>query len=559
LWDRALLADAVGLAGPYQRFLEETLPRFPPRLRGTIDRIAREQMGRRLGDLVAQAQQARSFEELGAFDLELAVSREVEDLEQAAPLLAQLEELFSDLSLEPYRRDLTRVLAEQGDRLLADVDRLLDRYRLYLPATASLGAWEGQAPVAFAAFGVADEAGLERYLARQRGRIRELAFELAGPALTALAQARPTAYGRAHDRYDRWQRIAQELQVEGPESSVAALEEFIRGELQVTGVGECLARTAAVPTPIDLPRDFFLARREELRALLWQRCDHLAGIRAAAAWAENTELFRARLEERFPFSAAVAGRAGGREAASPEAVRVFLERVDRHRPLLATVPPGHPVFRGAGTQVRDFLADTAELAAFLAPYLAAKTDPALPAAGIEVEFRADRDRERGGNQILGWELALGTQRVSARDPEHRGVWRFGNPLELSLRWAKDAPALPLAAAGPGSGAAVESPAVRYAYADPWALVSFLRSHLAGRPAAPGDPFTLSFAVHTASPGASRAVVEPPSKADVRVFLRVRLFHPETQEPLPWPCFPRTVPSLGPPPPGAGSHWWCHGS
>ena len=121
LWDDGLLADALALWEPYERFREQGSMLFPRQLQPAVDRIAREQVGERMAHLVARAQRFPTFEQLGGYDLELGVASQAENLELVRPQLVRLTQIFDDLDVQEYRRSLAGVVHSQGLRLLGDV------------------------------------------------------------------------------------------------------------------------------------------------------------------------------------------------------------------------------------------------------------------------------------------------------------------------------------------------------------------------------------------------------------------------------------------------------
>lgn len=568
LWDDLVLQEAVGLWDPYQRFRADTLSLVPERLRATLDRIARDQVARRIGARVRQAQRFLSLEQTGGFDLELGISTQVDNLAQATPHLRRLVEIYQDLDQPQARSHLIDTVQRQGTDLLGDVDVLLGRSRLYLPREGDFAWWDGERNVAFAAFAVADEPGLQDYLERQRERIGELTREYARPTLDALALTRPSSPARSTDLYERWTTIADVMaayDAGDPSNALVALETFVVTELPTIRLVSCLPQTADVGT-VDDENNFFLERRELLETLLRRRCDVLVGHRAVAAWNDIRNLFNRRLAGRYPFSRERSGTpdAVGREA-TPTALAALFERVDRDRELILSVPEDHPAFQGAGGRIRTFLGDLETLETFLAPFLASPDGDAVPQVLVQVDFRADRGSERGGEQILAWELTVADRAVEARDAEPRLAWQLRDDLTFVLRWAKDSPWVPRATLPDSAAATIDGTRAVYRYRDVWSLVSFVRSHLdRARFGGPSslEPLPLRFDVQTVPrilprTGADAFGTAPIQQA--RVFVRVSFFHPETEEPLPWPCFPTEAPKLGDPGSGPTRNWWCHGS
>jgi type VI secretion system protein ImpL len=133
-----------------------------------------------------------------------------------------------------------------------------------------------------------------------------------------------------------------------------------------------------------------------------------------------------------------------------------------------------------------------------------------------------------------------------------GHWSLGQPVTLTLRWAKDSPTRPVAEM-PGNNFP-ETRTVVYEYHDPWALLRMLVEHAApssdfDRKVDP-DPQTLAFTI------AQQVVPQPPAKGrtsslfpasqtpgpDVKVFLSIRVYAPGKSTSLSLPVFPARAPA-----------------
>jgi type VI secretion system protein ImpL len=153
----------------------------------------------------------------------------------------------------------------------------------------------------------------------------------------------------------------------------------------------------------------------------------------------------------------------------------------------------------------------------------------VPAFDFLVQFRVNQGHEIGGNQIIEWNLHVGDQEFQYRGDKHRGRWRFGDPIKLSLRWAKDSPVQPI----PGMAfpdMKVKDRIVEYEYDNLWSLIYFLRRH-SSSPAdfdqlADSKPHTLKFEIET-----KRSIVDDQTEeiSQARVFIRVTPMVPDEKK------------------------------
>ena len=154
--------------------------------------------------------------------------------------------------------------------------------------------------------------------------------------------------------------------------------------------------------------------------------------------ANSKRNFNQKLAGKFQF---VSGTGRGAEA-DPAAIRDFFKLFDSYNKSIAKYlerPPGKKC--AAGARALQFLDGMAPVRTLFAPFL---DDPKalVPVFDYEVEFRVNRRREEGGNQIIEWLLEVGDQKITATDAMRRGRWLYGDPVKLSLRWAKDANIIP---------------------------------------------------------------------------------------------------------------------
>lgn len=576
-WEPAPLREAVDLVSPYQRFARVDLPAFPAALQNTVGDVARRNLERHL---LERIRRAMSFEPMGVDRTgrvrERDVAEEIENFRAAAPLLTRTLTYADRLGLRDVETVLSEVCFHQVTRLLAAVDAFLAADDLYAVRGGDFSWWDGEAPVALAAFGAADETELDHYLRIQRERVRHLAFDCAEPLVAFAAGSGVLANRREEGLLLRWERILaalEQYEARNPENPVTALERFVRHRMdEITptrffrevGADELNARSG----------DFFLARRNRLRRLLVERCRTLSREHLRVAWAAIRDRFDRLLAGRYPF--VPVGQPLGVEV-EPAALRNFFRSFRRDagplRDLLAALPEPGPEERN----VLDFLDRMAEVQRFFGPFLeepvpaappapeaeaSPKTGegesaavgaaspgdavPDVPAFDLEVFFRVNSEREVLANRIIEWTFSAGRQRA-VLGGENRGArWVYGEPVRLRLRWARNGLDVPVWA-GPDAAVNPETRAVEFVHENRWSLLRLLQTHRAGPADFPGRrdprPHTLRFRVDTERIGEESAEPLPPT----RLYLRLVLSTPERNgRTVVLPDFPAAAPALSGP-------------
>lgn len=545
VWDVERLRQAAALEDSYQRFLETTLPRFPVEVQPAIEGVARQRLG---ANVISEVVRSESLEALPEAASPVVLERRLRDdvagFQAAAEPLSRLIGLLHRIGLWRERQDLADLVNEQGGRLLAQVDRLLQARGPYTPRQGGFGWWDGSAPVALPAFDVSSPNDLEAYLQAQRSQVATLAQQYAAPLVTWLGQTGVESDPVYRPLYRKWEGILTALadnDGKKPGNSVGELETFIGKDLASFGLDDCFPVLSAGSVS-GAGEDFFSASRRQLGKELRSRCWTLTAERARAHYGALADLFNRRLAGRFPF--ADDPEAGFEAEAAPEDVAAFFQLFDRSSGLFqaaasAEGPSGAPALP---RDVLDFLDEIRRVRSFFAPFLDAKTPQKAPLYDVEADFRVNRDHEVGGYQIIDWVLEVGNQRFTNRDEARRLRWGPGEPVALTLRWASDAPRQPVSPARPAvrTWSSVDGRTVSYRFTNRWSLLSALEV-LRARPedvAAFTDlePQTLGLSITT-----RRVADGLPDAQPTEVFVRLSVLAPDSSETLSVPRFPSRAP------------------
>jgi type VI secretion system protein ImpL len=382
-------------------------------------------------------------------------------------------------------------------------------------------------------------------VARERDQVAALAQQ-AEPLVKFLQGRSGTLGPQEMEALSEWRTISQELKRYSdkvPGNSVSLLEDFIR-----TGMDKIAPDTSCQDSSTRDPAgraDYFLSRRSLLRTGTLARC------RALTQPIYSTQiatLFNRRLAERFPFSTK-APHSGLQEAglqeADPAALVEFYGKLDQYSKAATDSLNQNSQSGKSRDAALIFLSQMAAIRPVFAAFLMGADKIPAPSFDFVVNFRVNRDKEIGGDQIFDWRLDVGQQSFQNRAKENTGRWRLGDPIRVTLRFAADSPVLPL----PDSSQpamSVKQRTVTFEYTDAWSLFQLLLDHKGGLADFNGGvdpmPHTLSFNVGTTPDLTLPQRQGAPEQ--VRVYLQLTVVPTGGKDPVAVPLpFPAQAPVL----------------
>ena len=535
VWEIPLLQKAVTLIEPYEEFIRNGLGNFPTGLQNTIRSVAQNSLEGQILDLVGRAQRFKPISDrFSGHPRETAIRSEVKNFKEAAKLLDRLLSTLDELDLVAPFLDLSELANWQTSTLLEAIDRLLMQEGIYRPKGQDFSWWNGVHPLSLVAFDLSSEDELSYYVDLQRERVKQLAYAYAEPVVTFFMN-RPTPRDpHFAQMLAKWERILLELdryERKQPGNSVIALEKFILFEMDaITKVN--YAEKITRKEISERSGDFFIQTRNNLRRMLFDQCEGLATTEAVGEYMEIRDFFNQKLVGRFPFCNIESGEI--LSEVDPEDIRDFYRLFDRDVPTIRKVVTGNDKVGISGEKALEFLEEMETVRLFFAPFLEGadkekEERPEVPAFDFMVQFRVNQGHEKGGNQIIEWKLAVGEQEFQYRGEKHRGRWRFGDPIRLSLRWAKNSTVSPVPPMGRPEIKVLDKK-VEYVYGNLWSFLYFLRKH-SGSPAdfdqlTDSKPHTLKFEIDTSHPDVTQQGDE---KARARMFIRVTPMVPDEKK------------------------------
>lgn len=520
-WDTEHLAQAIAYQQSYEDFRITDLPRIPSEFQGAADRMAKQRLENALrAELVAA--QRLDVEDNDVDDYgEASLTNQVRDLSNAREQLMALLTTLSQYKMDRLHAELRQVLREQSGNLLEELEELASTQSFY-EAAESFEGWDGQGSPRPAGFYTTDAVATAHYLDGMRGRLDLLWDNLAGPLEAFMTRAELGSGWQDPIVLGSWQSLGRELlqyRAKAPGSTLAALEQFIRFDLDEVRLDNCETKLAGAEKAQS--GDFFLYRRELIRQQLLERCQNLTGAAVQADYGHLAETFNTKLAGRYPFTARDTDPDVAEEA-DPDELALFLRDygpvAERLYPILSSRAKTSTDMRPAARFVESVL----KMRTFLAPFAApdAGKPPEAGAYEVTADFRVNRQREQGANQIIEWVLQVGGGLLHNGPEQQIATWRPGDPVALRLRWAKDGAEVPLALDG---GPGVEDRSAIFGYTGRWALLRLLQDQKAsdqdvGKGGDP-QPHLLRFTIPTIPAGS-----DPLGKAEKesRIYVRVAL-------------------------------------
>ena len=533
-WDYARVRAAGDIVKAYSAFVAADGGATPEPLRAVARDAARRHVSAQLESEIAQATPAtppRSH--IAESDAAAFI--------QALPMLQATRNLLAEAGAGGAAAQLNARVAERAVRLLAMADAQLgagdsgpyavDRY--------GLAAWNGSGSLAAATFGLDSPEDLAATLPQRRAAVAAIARGRAAPLLAYLADPGTGAAGVP--LVAKWQAITETLQADeagNPNNSLNRLERFI--SVDIDKLREDCGRIRGVRGSSG---DYFAEQQAAIAARVAGHCAEAAGSSAVAQYEKLREAFYVSLAGRFPFGSDRAA------SADPGAVQNFFETYGATlAPLKARLEAARP-----GSEAAAVLGQLQRAQTALAPMLAG---PGPLSYAVDVAFFTDPTFAKGQQQIV--EGRLGTTPADEAKTPHgpRGfTWTMGQPVTLSLRWALNAPSLPIESitdpAGecrPPAGGGVASIRVD----DTWALLRLIARYqsrdggdLDG--SASGIPLTFRIPVCANLQRAPGGDDRPgPARVNLRLSLSAKVQTPDKPDrlvPVALPDFPRSVPRL----------------
>lgn len=583
VWDKATLQQAIDSYNKYVTFVENNSYDRPETLDYKVKQIALNDLRRKLTTIIPRALSPQSpVRSPGESAQKASLRMEIKSLEETQDLLTKVLDICRTVRRRPgepgptapdCERSLRGTLVNQIASLLRGIDGEFAAAGFYRMTKANFDWWTLNSEFhSYIAFGASNPDELEVYLATQREGIADLANEFAAPVLSFMS-----ALGITHASAVKWKQILEQLtkyEAKKPGNTVTVLENFVRTEMDSVKDYKCAVIVAGSSLQ---PLDYFIRVRNALRQPFYQRCEELAleeterlrqlniekeqlakqqkidefcaGLKS---YTKIRDAFYKNLDGKFPFSDLPQAEPFGE--AEPDSINAFFEEFTKNKVLANSILEQAPKYGISNAEALLFLKRMETVGGFFSAFLDKKQQ--YPAFDFNLRFRTNEPPMIGGNQIIDWTFNVGGKRFlyseqNEKPPE--GIWGYGTPLSLSLRWANDSPTIPSAAFPPQAHMKLAGQTVTLRYDNNWSLLLLLLKNRALTEDLVGgvdvEPYTIKIEVPTEpNPKVSnilqRAQPETIKTPSVEIYMRVSLLTPSKKDPLILPdVFPTYAPQL----------------
>lgn len=516
VWNKAALAQAQQLEDSYNKYVHDQLPLLSPTLRSPVQKLAAQNLDRAVMAAVVRAAQPE-----GALDQTIAFI-EIRSFADAVPLLTHLQDSLP-VADGSDSGGLQRIMQQQSTALAKWLNSNLTNQPPYPYAIDNVANWTGATPLTQLMFKTNSADALEEYLAAQRDRVRTLATDYATP-LASYLQAQGLQHAAGFDSWTGIIRDVSDYDAKKPGNSIAALENFIRTDLdKITPENGCQAVDSRPHST-----DYFVQVRANLESAALKDCSQ------SAIQIYNTQIaniFNAKLAGRFPFGPLPT--TPGATQADPYDVSEFLSQMGKWGPSLEKFFSTDPAYAAELAFVQQANA--------VRQMFAGGQASGPPFADLVVYFRVNQGAEKGGNEIIDWEFQSGDQIIHFPGTQNSLRWHYGDTVHVTLRYAKDSPDYPR----PGGSDPVERVDGRTAswnYAGEWSLFALLSAHAGTASDFGATPDAMASTARFAIPtlpdtSHERPPLPAPTPGETVVFLRFGLRIPDAKAPREAPIVP----------------------
>ena len=525
-WRPDVIDRAVQVFEGFDRYRGDAFPSLEPMFRRPVVAALTAQVARSMATRLA-------FDAAEGEPLPSESSALLERIDQLGPRLTKISRLLPLLEDgdEAFAKELVTELDQQAGAALEELEQDATTHHPYL--------FTRQSDFVFAAWADAESGSatpadsLKRWAAfvdEQRESIRQYATHarplVAFLELTHVASPLERRWaGLLNDVNNFDQKLA--------DNGLMALDAFLRD-----GVPAIAPERNCAPAGVVRVRaagSYLVGVRTEMLDDAVARCRALARSSIESRYTAIARAFNGSLAGRFPFSDVIATP----RDASPADVVEFLRVFDRQDGRALAQQAGA---RACAEGALDFLRQVDALY----PLLASARDLKSSGVAMDVmpEFRVNQDAEIGGNQIAEWQLQVGRTIFRDGQPAKPARWASGDPVRLTLRFARDSPSRPVRVVE--GWRRVQDRTAQFEFQGAWGLLALLQ---AGRPA-PAEVFaardagpeTLRFEIPVErDPGRPQLASAAPQAGTFRVFVRLQLFQAGKPDPIVIDGFPRLAP------------------
>ncbi len=544
-WDPQLVKTATLLVKAYDNFMTANIRNYPADLQEPFKILARQQLIRNIGDILARAQNFVALPYLISPNaLQNSLTSQINNVKEVGPLFLNLLQILKQMNAGPQYVSLKELLFYQVYGLLTKIDSILEQQNFYGSYLGTFNWWQGNENAILQAYQTFDRQELGSYLNDQTKQIMSLALEYALPLLSFLRQEQFNSTIEQSKLMNKWGRILKQVNEYATKkagNNIQVLTQFLMDGGNKITFANCFKELS--PQQFEQPTaDFFLQKGNKIRASMYQQCLNIAEAVAVEKYNHMASYFNHNLSGGFPFSRVVNPETAPTNEVNVETILNFFKYYDNlslvERQALARL-------QGRSNnlpQALQFLNQLEEVKTFLDDYFVPQNPNDPPGMTLDIQFRANRQNEVGANSVISWAFVSGNRVVDMQMGQTGGRWNIGEVAAFSFKWAQMSKMHPLLGKDKNPAYINVDGRVNFLYEGQWALLRALMLNQArlAEGQTPGDNTLLSFTVPLTSNPMSH---QEESKAVLYIRVKPVMGKGKTPRNFKIPNFPYVAPIL----------------
>ena len=437
-WDDELVQYSYEMGKNYEQFCSTTVKDFPRAMQEGITLLAKSNLCAVISSNIAKSQSLVDSPSGVSSEItsEEILQKQVAELKGVAPRFVKLLKILRDDTFGFVFGNLRTILNKVGFSLLNHIDKLLENQKPYAPSNLTFNYWNGDSGAGLAAFSAADMEELSLYIQLQRAMISRLAIDFAETIVDFLNS--DTIYDKNygdHGQLTKWTRIVENVKgfiKKDPTNSVTVLERFIKRTLNEYNLDNLTSKISLKDIKGE-SGDYFLNIVKDIKKGIISRGEVLIRKRNIARYNSLKDYYKKHLETKYPFTNYDKSQRTAMDA-DLDAVKEFFKMYDEFGGTPESILDQIYQLDGDAQKPYAFLKKIHDLRLFFGDFF--NTQYETLKVRLEINFAANKRDETNTDYLV--DRVFRPNNDSTIEPittDKSGIWYFGEPIELNLRWA----------------------------------------------------------------------------------------------------------------------------
>ncbi len=438
-WDDELVKYAYEIGKSFEQFIATKIKDFPRKMQEGVLLLARSNLCAVIASTVAKAQSLVDEPSgiTAAITSEEILQKQVTELKGVAPKLVSLLTILRGDKFSFVFGNLRAILNKIGFSLLGHIDKLLEDLQPYYPNNMKFDFWNGEPGVGLQTYSSADSEELELYLQLQRSVVTRLALDFADIIVEFLNSevVYDSNYG-SRAQLTKWTRIVENVKKiakKDPTSTVAMVENFIRTTLNSYDL-DSITKKVKQKDIQGSSGDYFQNIVQNIKRGLMSRAEVLLRQRNIERYNNLRDYYTKHLENKYPFENYGKSQRTAMDA-DLDAVREFFKMYDEFGGSPEAILDQIYQLGDDAKEVYEFMQKLHSIRVFFGDSL---SDPnGAIKVRLEANFDVNKREEKNTDYLVDRVFSPNNDaNIEPISSDKSGIWYFGDPIELSLRWAE---------------------------------------------------------------------------------------------------------------------------